>query len=95
MFIAITGYFLDSDWNYYKILLGFKPVYGQHTGSYLSEILQEVLQQYNIIDRVLAVTTDNASNNKTLIESLHQSIESLNLPESIRVVQILCLAYII
>jgi hypothetical protein len=93
--MAITGYFVDSSWNYHEILLGFEPVHGQHTGSHLSEILQEVLQQHSIIDRVFAVTTDNASNNKTLVESLHQSIEGLNLPESTRIVRIPCLAHVI
>jgi hypothetical protein len=31
-FIAITGYFLDLDWNYREVLLGFEPVYGTHSG---------------------------------------------------------------
>jgi hypothetical protein len=44
---------------------------------------------------VLAVTTDNASNNKTLVDSLHHSIEALNLPDSTRAVRIPCLAHVI
>ena len=31
-FIAITGYFLDLDWNYREVLLGFEPLYGTHSG---------------------------------------------------------------
>lgn len=42
--MAITGYFVDSGWNYHEILLGFELVYGQYTGSHLSEILQDILQ---------------------------------------------------
>jgi hypothetical protein len=95
VFMAITGYFVDSEWNYHEILLGFEPVYGQHTRNHLSAVLQRVLHQHNIIDRTLAVTTDNASNNKTLVESLHQSIEALSLPSSTRIVRIPCLAHVI
>jgi len=31
--MAITGYFIDSDWVYREVLLGFKPLHGTHTGS--------------------------------------------------------------
>ena len=54
-----------------------------------------MLYQHNIIDRVLTVTTDNASNNKTLVKNLYRCIEDLNLPDSTQIVRILCLAYMI
>jgi hypothetical protein len=44
---------------------------------------------------VLAVTTDNASNNKTLVENLTESIKNLNLPDSTQIVRIPCLAHVI
>ncbi|OQD74460.1 hypothetical protein PENANT_c174G02644 [Penicillium antarcticum] len=31
-FMAITGYFLDQEWEYREVLLGFKPISGSHTG---------------------------------------------------------------
>ena len=36
-FMAITGYFLDQDWNYCEVLLGFEHIQGSHTGTQLSE----------------------------------------------------------
>lgn len=42
--MAITGYFIDMDWNYREILLGFEPVHGSHTGANLSTILFDLLQ---------------------------------------------------
>lgn len=94
-FMAITGYFVDQDWNYHEILLGFLPVHGEHTGAYLSEVLLELLQQYSLIDRVIAITTDNASNNKTLVEKLDEAIQRLELPEYTQIVRIPCLAHVI
>ncbi|KAJ5809030.1 uncharacterized protein N7503_001248 [Penicillium pulvis] len=67
---AITGYFLDLDWHYREVLLGFEPLYGPHSGANLARMLTPILEKHNISDRIMAITTDNASNNKTLISSL-------------------------
>jgi hypothetical protein len=74
-FMAITGYFIDDEWNYREILLGFEPLHGSHSGTNLSTVLFDLLQQYEITDRVLSITTDNASNNVTLMESIQDSIQ--------------------
>ncbi|CRL31203.1 unnamed protein product [Penicillium camemberti] len=68
--MAITSYFIDSDWVYRKVLLRFKPLYSIHTGSYLSSVLIETLVEHNIEDKVFGLTTDNVSNNKTLATAL-------------------------
>lgn len=94
-FMAITGYFLDQNWNYHEVLLGFEPIHGSHTGANLSTILLEQLHEHQIANRVLAVTTDNASNNSTLIESVQESIESLELPNQTPIIRIPCLAHVI
>ena len=72
--MAIIVYFIDKHWRYREILLGFEPLKGTYSGANLSIVLIELLQKHNIIDRVLAVTTDNALNNNTLMESLYKSI---------------------
>ena len=51
--MAITGYFIDSNWEYREVLLGFEPLSGQHTGLNLGGILWDILQKYEIEDRVL------------------------------------------
>ncbi|KAJ5685107.1 hypothetical protein N7536_007726 [Penicillium majusculum] len=44
-FMAVTGYFLDQEWNYREILLGFEPLHGSHTGAYLSTTLLSALKK--------------------------------------------------
>ncbi|OQD66306.1 hypothetical protein PENANT_c347G02489 [Penicillium antarcticum] len=56
-------YFIDLQWNYREILLGFEPLRGSYTGAYLSSILLKLLEKHQITNRVLTITTDNASNN--------------------------------
>jgi hypothetical protein len=89
-FMAITAYFVDANWMYQEVLLGFKPVHGVHSGSNLSQIVLQILEQYQIQDRIYGITTDNATNNKTMIEALQQS-----LPPDITVIRIPCLAHVI
>ena len=93
--MAVTGYFIDQDWNYREILLGFEPLYGTHSGINLSAILLELLQKHQIDNRVLAVTTDNISNNTTLIESIQDSLQSLELPNQTPIIRIPCIAHVI
>lgn len=94
-FIAVTAYFIDIDWQYREVLLGFEPLYGSHTGLNLSTVVLDLLQKYQIEDRVLAVTTDNASNNGTLISSLQDSIQSLDLHPDTMIIRVPCIAHVI
>ena len=88
--MAVTGYFIDEDWQYREILLGFEPLHGTHSGVNLSVVLTDVLERHDIKHKVLAITTDNASNNKTLVESLQQAM-----PEDTTIVRVLYIAYIL
>jgi hypothetical protein len=87
-FMAITGYFLDQEWNYREVLLGFEPLEGPHTGMNLGLVLSETLQKHHISDRIMAITTDNASNNQTMIASLQETNPSTT------VIRIPCMAHV-
>jgi hypothetical protein len=71
------------------------PVHGQHTGAHLAEVLLSVLSDYRIVNRVITITTDNASNNKTMVESLCESIRQIDLPDSTEIIRVPCLAHVI
>lgn len=58
-------------------------------------MLVELFHKYNITGRVLAITSDNASNNTTLVQAVQESIDSLELPGSPVIVRIPCLAHVI
>jgi hypothetical protein len=88
-FMAISGYFLDQEWNYRELLLGFEPLEGSHTGRNLSLVLSEILQKNQISDRIVAITTDNASNNATMIASVQETFPGTTM------IQIPCIAHVI
>ena len=93
--MAVSGYFIDTDWEYREVLLGFEPLTGVHTGAYLSTVVLNLLEKYKIKGRVLAVTTDNASNNLTLLSSLQDCLQSQGLGSDTLLIQVLCLIYMI
>lgn len=94
-FMAVTGYFIDDDWNYREILIGFEPLHGTHSGVNLSAVLLDLLQQHQIVDRVLTITTDNASNNNTLMSSIQESVQSLDLDDDTAIIRVPCIAHVI
>jgi hypothetical protein len=94
--MAITVYFIDKDWNYREMLLGFEPLHGPHTGSNLSDVLHQLLKDRKLLDRIFSVTTDNAANNETLIRALQERLIStgaIGSRESI--VRVPCMAHVI
>lgn len=94
VFIAVTGYFLDQDWNYCEVLLGFEPLDGPHSGARLSETVIKILQQHNIMKRVLSVTTDNASNNNTMVAGIQEVGQLLGLSKD-QLFHIPCIIHVI
>ena len=88
--MAISSYFINKDWQYREILLGFKPLHRIYSSANLSAVLLETLQRYKIKDRVLVIVTDNILNNKTLVDTLQQSIS-----DDITLIRVPCIAYII
>jgi hypothetical protein len=80
--LAVTGYFIDHDWEYQELLLGFEHLSGNHSGMNLSEVLIKLLQQNELTDRVLTITTDNASDDVTLMAYVNVTIQSLERGES-------------
>ena len=76
--MAINSYFINKDWQYREVLLGFEPLTGIHSGINLAQVLETVLHKYDIAHRILAITTDNASNNRTLTRELQQALAAGN-----------------
>jgi hypothetical protein len=87
--MAITSYFLNEQWEYRQILLGFEPLEGTHTGENLALALCAVIDRHRIKDKILAITTNNASNNKIMYDKIQRTYPDIS------IVHILCIAYVI
>jgi hypothetical protein len=61
-----------------EALLAFEKVSGAHTGENLGQILFDILSHYGIGHKIFCCTTDSASNNKTMLESLGVLLHTYN-----------------
>lgn len=71
------------------MLLSFEPLDGPHTGTNLGLVLSKTLQTHQISNRIMAITTDNASNNQTMIASLRDTNPSAT------IIRVPCMAHVI
>jgi len=94
-FLAIKGYYINSKWQLQEPLLEFSPLRGRHTGySMATEVLQ-LLSRTGQKNRLLAITSDNASNNNTLTQSLEQRLGTEGIKWDASENSVPCLAHII
>ena len=68
--MAITAYFIDENWTYREALIGFEHLETVHTGVELAAVLKKVINSFSLGGRILNITTDNASNNNTMIQDM-------------------------
>jgi hypothetical protein len=91
------SYYINDDWKFNEILLGFEHLRGKHTGKSLAESIIAVLEDADIAaDRIFTVTSDNASNNIAMMQHLQDAIDVLAMELGpARVTHIPCLAHVI
>ncbi|CAI5483601.1 unnamed protein product [Closterium sp. Yama58-4] len=70
-YIAITCHWIDDDFNNKSILLDFKHFECHHTGEAIKDTFVKcVYEDWELGEMVMAITVDNASNNKRFIDLL-------------------------
>ncbi len=61
-YLSVTLHWIDKEWCMKHILIDLIPIHENHTGLVLAENILNTLKDYNIGNKILAVTTDNAAN---------------------------------
>src|SRR5207302_7667732 len=82
-------------WQMEEVLIGFEEINGSHTGASMAGIINKVLAEYGIQERILGFTTDSASKNKTLTQALNNALGSLSIEWSPIENHIPCIAHIV
>jgi len=96
-FFGFTIHFIDEDWKMQEHLLSFKYLESEHDGVSLSKAMIEVLEEYEIADRLLGVTCDNASNNSTMLAEIEKyyAVKYPNSGFSVVWNQVECMAHVL
>uniref|UniRef100_A0A182RLZ4 DUF659 domain-containing protein n=1 Tax=Anopheles funestus TaxID=62324 RepID=A0A182RLZ4_ANOFN len=61
-FYTVTAHFINNDFHLASLMLECEEFTVQHTGRNIAEWFKFVLERFEISDKIVAITTDNASN---------------------------------
>ena len=60
-FLGLTIHYIDQDWNFQQFLLDIIPFQIRHTGVNIVNTIVSVLNEFNLTNKTLALTTNNES----------------------------------
>lgn len=63
-FVAVTAHFIDEECKLMSVLLDCSDLEGNHTGANLADCIESTLKTFEIDDKIISITTDNARNMK-------------------------------
>jgi ribosome recycling factor len=72
---AIIGHWYTPDFEEREEVLEFVEIKGSHTREELAKVVKNVLEELKIKHKLFAITSDNASNNSTLCQSLYNQLK--------------------
>ena len=85
-YIAVTAHYITSSFSMREVTLMVARMTESHTGEYVSELLDTVIERFSLDNRVFAAVTDNGSNftkavriNSQVAEGLRCAIHTLQL----------------
>jgi hypothetical protein len=91
----VTAHWIDQRFQLHEALIAFKKLEGNHTGDYLAQVLFEILEEFNIIEKLFCITTDAASNNTVMTKKLSRLFAERGMDWDYKRMHINCLDHII
>lgn len=74
-YLAVTASFLSAEFVLHSPVLETVMLTDRHTSVYLEEVIKNVLQEWDINDKVVAIVHDNASNIKQISKHLNIGVD--------------------
>ena len=69
-YIAITSHYIDSDWVMQKRIISFPLLEFPHTSAGIRSTILKKLREYNIKNKIIAITLDNVNTNNVAVDLL-------------------------
>ena len=60
-FLSLTIHYVDSDWRLQNFLLDIIPFQVRHSGANIAQKIIQTLDEFDIFNKIIALTTDNES----------------------------------
>ncbi|GJZ14486.1 zinc finger BED domain-containing protein DAYSLEEPER [Tanacetum coccineum] len=75
-YMCVTAHWIEpGTWQMMKRVISFEEFPSPHTGGALFKMLTKVLTNFNLEDKVMSITLDNASNNTSAMDKLKLKYE--------------------
>ena len=74
--LGVVGHFTEEDSKLHTVTLALKELEGEHSGQNQAVIIQEVLDDFGIRNKLGYLVIDNATTNDRLIDAIAQSLHS-------------------
>jgi len=93
--MAVTAHFLDRQGHHQVRLLALRRQLGSHGGENLAVTLLEVVDEWQIQDRIGCVVSDNATTNDCCLQHLYKTIDPDMRPADIRARRMRCYGHVL
>ena len=93
--MAVTAHFLDRQGHHQVRLLALRRQLGSHGGENLAVTLLEVVDEWQIQDRIGCVVSDNATTNDCCLQHLYKTIDPEMRPADIRARRMRCYGHVL
>lgn len=74
-YLGITAHWIDTEWHICSISLDFIECPYPHDGEALASLVFSIIKEFEIVSKILGITTDNASNMQTFYDSFYEKIK--------------------
>ena len=94
-FLNVKAYYICVNWQIQKRLIGFEHIQKKHIDANFANIVLKILQNFNVQNRLLAITADNANINHIMRSSLKNCLNNIEIDWNAAAGTIPCLVHII
>jgi hypothetical protein len=94
-FLGVTVHWIDAEWQLRDLLLDIPSLGEDHTGETLCTAFETTCRDFGVMSKLLAITTDNASNNDTFLGHLEAACKQQDIRFDRRSTHVRCIAHII
>ena len=71
-------YYISKNWKYHKQLIEFESLFDSHDDQNLKETVKRIILEKNLKAHLLAIITDNTSNNSTMQKEIADELNQLH-----------------
>lgn len=94
-FQGVIARWITDDWELRNVVIDLTILHGSHSGINIAKSFWDVLLDYGIVEKLLSVTTDNATNMDTMFEELEKLAAAFGVPFDSKNFRVRCFIHIL